>query len=139
MDMYPLDAITDPIGSVPGLYGVNAVVNLRDRQSVTILLYAQNAAIVVERDFAPAQARDFADLLDQAADLVNGPDPNDDNRHEVGSVTTSDARWVVHAQWPTVGPTLYNLNGSLHLGPEFTPENARQLGQLLHQGADQLQ
>lgn len=122
--MDPLDAMTDPIGSVPGRDGVSAVVNLhRDDQLVTILLYTQNAGNTpIERDFAPAEARELADLLDEAADLVNQPDPFDDDLHEVGRVTTRDARWVVRAQWPTVGPRLYNLDGSPQLGPEFTPE-----------------
>src|SRR4051812_37237706 len=102
--MDPPDAMTDPIGPVQGRSGANAVVNLRRHAAlVTILLYAQKAAIVIERDFAPAEAAELADLLDEAADLVNRPGQvDDDDLHEVGSVTTRDARWDVRAQWPTV-------------------------------------
>jgi hypothetical protein len=136
--MDPLDTMTEPIGSALGRYGVNAAVNLRrDHRLVTVVLDRQDAPRIIGRDFAPLEAHELADLLDEAADYVNQPGYFDDDMHEVGRVTTSDAQWFVDAQWPTVRPWLYNIDGALHL--EFTPENARGLGRFLRKGADKLQ
>ena len=65
-DMDPLDAMTDPIGSVPGIHGVNAVVNVRgEDRLVTTLFYELAASSVIERDLARGEAREVADLLER--------------------------------------------------------------------------
>lgn len=140
--MDSFDRMREPLGTVPARHGANTVVGPSSYGTVMVAHFVQAGSLAIERDHTAHEARELADLLDQAAYLVNSPGNDSDERYDCGTVpvdgTDSAGPTGVAAGWPLVEVRALHVDGSLQLGLEYTPGRAAELARLLRKAADML-
>jgi hypothetical protein len=132
-----------PLGTVPARQGVNSVVGPSIYSTVLVAHFGHAGPVAIERDHTGDEARQLADLLDEAASFINGFGTYSVDRDEIGTVraagTDSTGPTEVRVLWPRVEMYMRHADGTVHLGLEYTPGNAADFARLLREAADELE